>query len=144
MNLDQHLMRRAIDLAKRAPQAPFGAVIADAAGKVLAEGWNRGEDNRVLHGEIAALLALPGGVETAPQTWVLLTTAEPCPMCMAAILWTGIGRVVYGTSIPTLQRLGWQQIEVRAEEIVRRTPFARCILAGGMLEAECDRLFAPP
>jgi hypothetical protein len=35
----------------------------------------------------------------------------------AAILWTGIETVVFGTSIRSLQRLGWRQIDIRAEEV---------------------------
>ena len=72
----------------------------------------------------------------------LYTTAEPCPMCMAAILWAGIPRVVFGTSIRQLQRLGWHQIDITSEEVVRRTPFRSCTLVGGVLAAECDALFA--
>jgi tRNA(Arg) A34 adenosine deaminase TadA len=72
---------------------------------------------------------------------VLYTTAEPCPMCMAAILWSGIGEVVYGTSITMLIALGWPQVVLRAEEIATRANFAACALVCGVLEAECDELF---
>jgi tRNA(Arg) A34 adenosine deaminase TadA len=72
---------------------------------------------------------------------VLYTTAEPCPMCMAAILWAGIGTVVFGTDIPTLVRCGWGQIDIRAEEVAKRTPFTECRLVGGVLREECDALF---
>jgi hypothetical protein len=49
--------------------------------------------------------------------------------------------VVYGTSIPFLQGLGWWQLDIRAEEVVRRTPFRRTAVLGGILEAECNALF---
>ncbi len=62
-------------------------------------------------------------------------------MCQAAALWSGIEKVVYGTSIRTLQRLGWQQIDILAEEVIRRTPGWNCTLIGGILEQECDTLF---
>jgi tRNA(Arg) A34 adenosine deaminase TadA len=61
-------------------------------------------------------------------------------MCQSAILWAGIGMVVFGTSIRTLQRQGWSQIDIPAEEVVRRAPFATCSILGGVLEAECDAL----
>ncbi|MHC4178640.1 MAG: tRNA-specific adenosine deaminase, partial [Planctomycetota bacterium] len=64
-----------------------------------------------------------------------------CCMCQGAILWSGIREVVYGTSIGTLQRLGWPQIDIPADEVARRTPFAECKLIGGVLEQECDELF---
>jgi len=71
---------------------------------------------------------------------VLYTTAEPCPMCIGAILWSGIGTVVFGTSIRFLQRRGWRQIDIRAGEVVRRSPWT-CEIAGGVLERECNALF---
>jgi tRNA(adenine34) deaminase len=74
----------------------------------------------------------------------LYSTAEPCPTCQSAILWAGISRVVFGTSIRTLQRLGWWQIDIPAEEVMQRTPFRQCELAAGVLEAECDALFQRP
>jgi len=49
--------------------------------------------------------------------------------------------VVYGTSIRSLQRLGWRQIDILAEENVRCSPAWRCALIGGVLERECDSLF---
>ena len=62
-------------------------------------------------------------------------------MCQAAILWAGIPRVIYGTSISRLKDLGWNQIDVTAEELVRRTPFAECEVLGGFLQSDCDQLF---
>ena len=41
-------------------------------------------------------------------------------------LWSGIEMVVYGTSIRFLQSLGWRQIDILAEEVVRRSPSWRC------------------
>ncbi|MBS0260452.1 MAG: nucleoside deaminase, partial [Planctomycetes bacterium] len=74
----------------------------------------------------------------------LYTTAEPCPMCMGAILWSGIRQVVFGTSIETLQRKGWRQIEITCLELVRRAPAWNCDILGGVLESECDALFGEP
>jgi tRNA(adenine34) deaminase len=143
---DEIFMRRAIELAQGNPLLPFGALLVRAdTGEVMAEGCNRTADAPIWHGELDAIhrcaLAHPG------SDWPLLTlysTAEPCPMCQAAILWAGISRVAFGTSIRTLQRLGWQQIDIPAEEVARRTPFRQCVLVGGVLEAECDALFARP
>ena len=134
------LMRRAISLAGNAPDLPFGAVVADRdTGEVVAEGWTRTALNPTWHGEIDAINHLPKAV--AGRRLALYTTAEPCPMCMAAILWAGIEAVVFGTSIRTLQRLGWRQIDILADEVVRRSPAWHCEVIGGVLESECDALF---
>lgn len=136
-------MRRAIELASNAPSLPFGALVVDrGTGAILAEGWNRSSDNPTWHGEIDAINALASShAEFAGAELILYTTAEPCPMCQGAILWAGIEMVVFGTSIRTLQRQGWRQIDIRAEEVVRRSPTWNCTIVGGVLEAECDALF---
>lgn len=141
-------MRRAIELAGKVPDLPFGAVIVrQDRGEVVAEGWNRSGQNPTWHGEIDALNALfASGFSGNHGTLTLYTTAEPCPMCMAAILWSGIGTVVFGATIRFLQANGWRQIDVLADEIVRRSPGWTCTLVGGVLESECNALFAagPP
>jgi len=38
-------------------------------------------------------------------------------MCLGAILWSGIGTVVFGSSIRFLQKQGWRQIDILAEEV---------------------------
>ncbi|MFO0806113.1 MAG: nucleoside deaminase [Gemmataceae bacterium] len=136
-------MWRAIDLAADCPERPFGAVIVCRdTGGIFAEGWNRSEENPLLHGEMDALLRLVESRRGVDATrLVLYTTAEPCPMCMGAILWTGIGKVVFGTSIRFLTAIGWKQIDIPAEEVIRRAPAWNCMVVGGVLEAECNELF---
>lgn len=140
---DEKYMRRAIALAGKAPERPFGAVIADREnGEILAEGWNRSSINPTWHGEIDAINKLASSAgDVGGKRLVLYTTAEPCPMCQGAILWSGIETVVFGTSIRFLQRLGWKQIDILAEEVVRRSPGWTCTVHGGVLEEECNELF---
>ena len=144
MNDHENYMQRAIELAANVPDFPFGALIVDrGSGKILSEGWNKSSINPTFHGEIDAInqlvLSNPG---INGSKLVLYTTAEPCPMCQGAILWTGIEMVVFGTSIRSLQKMGWRQINILAEEVVRRSPAWRCMITGGVLEQECDALFA--
>jgi tRNA(adenine34) deaminase len=144
MNEHALCMRRAIELAANVPNYPFGALIVNRnSGKILAEGWNKSAINPTHHGEMDAINQL---VHSNPRVdgkdLVLYTTAEPCPMCQGAILWTGIEMVVFGTSIRSLQRMGWRQIDILAEEVIRRSPAWRCTIVGGVLEEDCDALFA--
>jgi tRNA(Arg) A34 adenosine deaminase TadA len=135
-------MRRAIEIARHNPGAPFGCVIADENGDVLAEGLNDAERSPILHGETAAIMAL---IEAKPDVnrsrLVLYTTAEPCPMCAGAILWSGISRVVLGSTIETLKKLGLPHIGLPCEEISRRCSFGGFEVICGVLDAECDALF---
>jgi tRNA(adenine34) deaminase len=141
--IHRQYMGFAIELARKNPEAPFGAILVDSkTGKIMAEGINRWRENPVLHGEIDAIMKL--GQLSAEVPWsqlALYTTAEPCCMCMGAVLWTGIGTVVFGTSIATLIRLGWKQIDISAAEVLRRCHSASCELVPGVLEEECDALF---
>jgi tRNA(adenine34) deaminase len=143
MNNHELYMRRAITLAGKVADLPFGSVIVDReTGTILSEGWNKTSLNPMWHGEIDAINGLASsGVSLEGKSLALYTTAEPCPMCQAEILWTGIETVVFGTSIRSLQRLGWRQIDILAEEVVRRSPAWNCTLIGGVMEKECDALF---
>jgi len=136
-------MRRAIALAKQVPRLPFGAVIVQrATGEIVAEGVNRSADSPTFHGEIDAINHCAAAHPSIDWTELdLYTTAEPCPMCQSAIEWAGIGTVYYGTSIPYLKDRGWWQIDIRAEEVARRTPFRQTRIVGGILESECSPLF---
>lgn len=140
---DEFFMERAIEVARRNPQFPFGALLVDRyTQEVVAEGLNDAKACPVRHGEIDAI---ERRAVTLPDTdwsdlW-LYTTAEPCCMCQGAILWAGIQRVVFGTSIDTLKLLGWKQIDIPAAEVIQRTQGAKCQLLGGILEQECDSLF---
>lgn len=144
MNDKEHYMQRAFEMAVNVPDSPFGALIVDrVSGKILSKGWNKSSINPTFHGEIDAINQLvlnsPG---TSGNQLVLYTTAEPCPMYQGAILWTGIEMVVLGTSIRSLQKMGWRQIDIFAEEVVRRSPAWRCTITGGVLGQDCDALFA--
>lgn len=138
-------MRRAIEIAKGNPEAPFGCVISDrASGEILAEGLNDADKSPILHGETAAVMDL---FEKRPNAdtsqLVLYTTAEPCPMCSGAILWSGIPHVVLGTRLETLKNLGFEHMDLPCEEVSRRTSFGGFEVTYGVLEDECDALFEP-
>ncbi len=149
MKLDhEYHMRRAIALTIKTPELPFGAVIVHRdSGDTVAEGWNRSMINPIWHGEIDALNALfRSGHQIEGSELVLYTTAEPCSMCMSAILWSGIQMVAFGTSIRFLQKCGWRQIDLLADELVSRSPAWKCAIVDGVLQDECNALFAvgPP
>lgn len=140
---EEAYMRRAIQLALAVPAFPFGAIIVNrTTGEIVAEGVNRSSENPTWHGEIVAINHCAAAHH--PANWSefdLYTTAEPCPMCQSAIEWAGIGRVFYGTSIPYLQKIHWNQIDIRATTVSTQTPFRHCTVIGGILEAECNALF---
>ena len=101
-NKDAEYMRRALALANEALQRgeiPVGALIVNADGEIVSEGFNlrENEKNAVAHAEIIAIekaCELLGGWRLKGCT--LYVTLEPCPMCAGAIVNSRIDRVVFG------------------------------------------------
>ena len=140
----ERAMRAAIEI-DRSRRYPFGAAIVRPSEELLARGADNSSVNPTYHGEIVCMndyVALHGNQDWAEC--VLYSTAEPCPMCMAALVWAGIGGVVYGTSIATLiQKIGWRQITISASEVVAAaSTFRHVALLGGILASKTDAIFA--
>ncbi|MER5337075.1 nucleoside deaminase [Micromonospora sp. NPDC002717] len=103
-------LRRCIELAVEALEEgdePFGSVLVDADGTVLAEDRNRvagGDRTRHPEFELARWAAANMSPEQRAQATVF-TSGEHCPMCAAAHGWVGLGRIVYVAS--SEQLAGW-------------------------------------
>lgn len=136
-------MRLAMRQAQRNPDRPFGAILFDRrTGVVVAEACNAVENSPLLHGEAAVIDFLAR--RQADVRWrdlTLYTTAEPCPMCAAAIAWTGIGEVVFGTSIETISRLNVPQILLGCADVLRAARFYRGRLVTGVAADLTDELY---
>ena len=104
-------MRLAIDLARnnveRTGGGPFGAAVFEQeSGKLVGVGVNLVVplNNSVLHAEVVAFM----DAEARLQSYTLaaagmppheiVTTCEPCAMCLGASLWAGVSRIVYGAT----------------------------------------------
>lgn len=134
-------MRGAIESAEGA-ERPFGCVLAELhTGRLLLQVPNASGDDPTAHAEIAALRRL-SGLEIEAIGVAVVSTAEPCPMCAAGCWWAGVGAIIYGTSIESLIRFGWRQIDLGCERLWERgrPPFAAPIVAG-FLADQTDRLY---
>jgi tRNA(Arg) A34 adenosine deaminase TadA len=60
---------------------------------------------------------------------------------MSAIVWAGIGGVVWGTSIEQLRQFGINQILVPATTVIGGSAFYHGEILGQVLQAETDALF---
>lgn len=99
-------MDRALALALQAwdcGEVPVGAVVVDAEGKIIGEGYNRTitTPDPTAHAEVVALRDAATAVANyrLPGASVYVTL-EPCVMCMGAILHARISRVVYAAKDP--------------------------------------------
>lgn len=139
---DVRFMRMAIDEARQA-DFPFGAVIV-RGGSVIARGRNLGRttDDPTAHGEMVAIrrcLADHGSAALRGST--LYTSGEPCAMCMGAILWCHIGRLVFAASVAQLATK-IDQIMISSTELPAKAPFAPIAITGSVLADEALALFA--
>jgi guanine deaminase len=99
-------IRRTIELSRRASLeyctgGVFGAVIVKD-GKIVSEGMNRvvASHDPTWHAEMEAIRSASVTLQSFKLTdCVLYTSAEPCPMCLAASYWAGIEQIFYAASV---------------------------------------------
>ncbi len=129
---DAELLRESLLVAERSRaegKHPFGAVVTDAAGTIVASFGNNSlppEGDPTQHAEmraVAAAFRALGAEGMAGST--LYTSAEPCAMCSGAVYWTGIDRVVYALSERRLLELTGDHPENPTFSLPCREVFAR-------------------
>lgn len=107
------MMQRAIALSfkkmKQGCGGPFAAVIA-RDGEVLAEGFNEvtSSNDPTAHAEVMAIRkACERLADFSLSKATIYTSCEPCPMCLAAIYWARIDRIVYANSRDDAASIGF-------------------------------------
>ena len=78
---------------------PFGAVITDKEGNIIAKGNNMVLKNNdpTAHAEVTVIREACKKLGTYDLSGcILYTSCEPCPMCLSAIIWANIKTVYYG------------------------------------------------
>ncbi|MFZ2446789.1 MAG: tRNA adenosine(34) deaminase TadA [Syntrophobacteraceae bacterium] len=139
MNSDHFLMGLAIEEAEKAyslAEVPVGAVLVDAAGRVLARAHNLpvASGDPTAHAEILAIRAASAslGNYRLPGT-VLYATLEPCPMCVGAMLHARVSRLVFGAWDPRSGAAG------SVVDLTRVASFNHYIgVSGGVRADECS------
>jgi tRNA(Arg) A34 adenosine deaminase TadA len=119
---DEARMRLAIALAsenvQRGTGGPFGAVIVEEhTGRLVSVGMNQvvPRNNSVLHAEVVAFMMahrqLGSYTLGAPgfPVHTLVSSCDPCAMCLGATLWSGVRRVVCGASREDAERVSFDE-----------------------------------
>ncbi len=139
-------MRLAIETAREgigAGQSPFGSVLVKD-GRIVAATHNTvwRDTDPTAHAEVNCLRAASrslAAIDLAGST--LYSTCEPCPMCLSAIHWANVDRVVFGATIDDAATAGFRELRVPAETLARMggSPLR---VQPGLLRDECAALFA--
>ncbi len=139
--INEELMRKAFALAKRAEEqgdVPVGALVIDAQGNVIGEGFNAREidGDPLAHAEVVALqnAAVNLGSWRLDEC-TLVVTLEPCTMCAGAIVQSRISRLIFGAFDEKAGAVGSLWDVVRD----RRLPHRPEVISG-VLADECGAI----
>jgi guanine deaminase len=141
---DASLMKRAIALSSTAANnggGPFGAVVA-MNGKIIGEGVNSVVPSRdpTAHAEISAIRAACASVGSHDLSGAtIFTSCEPCPMCLGAIWWARIDRIVFGNTRKDAAKIGFDDAAIYEE--VSRPVTERKIPRERLCAGEASKVF---
>ncbi len=93
---------------------PFGACVV-CKGEIVAVAHNRVlvSGNPTQHAEVVAIARASRLLGThILKGCTIYSTTEPCPMCFSAIHWARIDRIVFGTGIADVKRLGFNELAI--------------------------------
>lgn len=139
---DEEFMRKAIELSRRASMVEksggvFGAVIVKE-GKIIAEGYNQVMRHKdpTWHAEIHAIREASKKLGTPHlEGCILYSSAECCPMCLAAAYWAHIKHIYVAASIEDALKYGdFQDVDILSE--IRKEPSQRRIKFTEILRSE--------
>jgi tRNA(Arg) A34 adenosine deaminase TadA len=140
MGNDKIFLLRAIEIASEGilnGNGPFGAVIV-RDGKILSESSNRVVLNNdpTAHAEILVIRQASSVLQNFDlKDCILYSSCEPCPMCLGAIYWSGIRKVVYSSDRTDAEAAGFSDKliynEIMLEPSERMIPFIRLYEDGG-------------
>jgi len=104
-----------------AGNSPFGACVVKNGTVVVCahnEVWNTTDPT--CHAEVNAIRKAAKALNTIDLSGcVMYTTCEPCPMCLSAIHWAKIDRVVYGATIADAASAGFNELKFDAKRLAK-------------------------
>jgi tRNA(Arg) A34 adenosine deaminase TadA len=135
---NNYWMQKAIEQAKLG-QTPYGAVIVKSDGEYITAFNTTKTDGPQAHAEMNAIRKLAHLKPYHSKDLKLYTTVEPCPMCMSALVWAGIGQLIYGASIDDAAKHG-HQIHITSQDIAEKAWYEIKITKSIELQS-CLKLF---
>lgn len=117
---------------------PFGAVVVKED-QILSVAYNTVLDTNLptRHAEInvieKAALAI-GNIDLSGCE--LYSTTEPCPMCFSAIHWARVDKIIWGTRIDDVGRLGFNEMFISPEKM-KKLGRSEVKVEGPFMRKEC-------
>lgn len=111
----QKAKQEALDAMIQNDGGPFGAVIVDKKGNMIAIGHNEVLKNNdpTAHAEVMAIRNACQKLNTYDlSNYVLYTSCEPCPMCLSAIIWSNIKEVYYACTREDASEIGFRDDDI--------------------------------
>ena len=109
------ILEKAINQARKTMNenigGPFGAAIINEKGEVLSVASNSvlRDNDPTAHAEVNAIREACRKLENYDLSGcVLYTTAYPCPMCLAAIIWANVKKVYFGCRPQDAENIGFR------------------------------------
>ena len=132
-------MREALFEAEQAGLAgelPIGAVVV-IDGQVVSRGraQHKSKQSQLMHAELNALMSGGTALWENYHNAILLTTLEPCPMCLGAVVMADVPNIIFAA----------HDAVVHSQHTVTHNPYVRRHIHsyyGGVLEAESRAMIA--
>lgn len=138
-------MRAALSEAERGIRrhegGPFGACIV-RRGRIVTRAHNLvlKTRNPTQHAEIVAIGLASKRLGThLLEGCDIYSTSEPCPMCFSAIHWARMRRVYFGTGVPDVKRLGFNELTI-SNRTLKRLGKSPLEIHAGVARAACQQL----
>lgn len=141
--VQEELMREAMKAGQdgvRDGGVPIGCVLARPTGEssfeIVARGFNEGhrEGDKTAHAEIVTFRHAAGKIPTDAEDVILVSTLEPCVMCLGAAMEAAVDTVIYGLRAPADSGTSRVAAPQSPESNMPR-------IVGGVLSDECRALF---
>ena len=110
---DRAFLLRAVEVSHETMNSgkggPFRVVIV-RDGKIISEGGNEvlSTNDPTAHAEVVAIRRACSSLGTfSLENTTLYSSCEPCPMCLAAIYWARVPRIVYANTREAAEKIGF-------------------------------------
>ncbi|WP_226578167.1 nucleoside deaminase [Halobacillus litoralis] len=142
---DELYIQECIDIAKQCIEAgdePFGALLVKDGEVVMREGNHvNTNSDPTHHAELALIRKYCTDYQISDlKDYTLYTSCEPCVMCSGAIIFAGVGRVVYSVSNKQMAEKKGKGIMIACKEVFKNSPYQPDV-KGKVLNNEGLQLF---